>query len=330
MVDSPTKNVIKGIAIFLLILGGWFFLFYIKNKRNEPLVYTQENGARAIKDSRTKENLLSKDADADGLKDWEEILFGTDPENPDTDGDGTGDAEEIRAKRDPVKPGPDDALSENSTIKPFQNEETTSTNKLVFDIVSGLSGQSTTTEFNINEVIDARLIETIKKSPPLQDRYGAKDITTTPDSPDSIRAYANGVGNVFKNEFTQFDKGELLVLREIAKSKNVAELKIFKEYEKAYRGAIDILITLPAPSSYAPFHLALLNNFNNLADINSVFAVFKENPVNSILYLNHYNRELERFAAFTKDIAAKFENDNIVFLEEEPGALLIEYAEQIK
>lgn len=40
------------------------------------------------------------DADSDGLEDWEEIVIGTDPNNPDTDGDGIIDGEEVNGVND--------------------------------------------------------------------------------------------------------------------------------------------------------------------------------------------------------------------------------------
>lgn len=48
------------------------------------------------------------DKDGDGLLDWEEVLWSTDPNNPDTDGDGTNDNDEISANRNPRVAGPDD------------------------------------------------------------------------------------------------------------------------------------------------------------------------------------------------------------------------------
>lgn len=62
-----------------------------------------------------------KDSDQDGLKDWEEMLWKTDPQNPDTDKDGTTDNEEIKQNRDPLKPGPDDKLPDLGVRLPNEN-----------------------------------------------------------------------------------------------------------------------------------------------------------------------------------------------------------------
>src|SRR3989344_2117840 len=46
------------------------------------------------------------DTDGDGLRDWEEELWGTQKNNPDTDGDGVSDGEEIVRGTDHRVPGP--------------------------------------------------------------------------------------------------------------------------------------------------------------------------------------------------------------------------------
>jgi lipoprotein-anchoring transpeptidase ErfK/SrfK len=47
------------------------------------------------------------DADGDGLADYDEVLFQTDPHNPDTDGDGVGDGMEVQLQTDPNSWSPD-------------------------------------------------------------------------------------------------------------------------------------------------------------------------------------------------------------------------------
>jgi hypothetical protein len=47
-------------------------------------------------------SVYEQDPDADGLPDWQETLYGTDPKNPDTDGDGFTDGEEVKGGYDPL------------------------------------------------------------------------------------------------------------------------------------------------------------------------------------------------------------------------------------
>jgi hypothetical protein len=49
------------------------------------------------------QEFMTLDSDNDGMKDWEEALWKTDPQKSDTDGDGTSDSEEIKLNRDPMK-----------------------------------------------------------------------------------------------------------------------------------------------------------------------------------------------------------------------------------
>lgn len=53
----------------------------------------------------------NKDTDNDGLKDWQEELFKTDPYNSDTDGDGYLDGEEVNSGHNPLIKSPGDKLT---------------------------------------------------------------------------------------------------------------------------------------------------------------------------------------------------------------------------
>jgi len=53
------------------------------------------------------------DSDGDGLSDWQEVVYGTDPYDPDTDGDGLSDGDEVERGTDPLDVDTDgDGLSD--------------------------------------------------------------------------------------------------------------------------------------------------------------------------------------------------------------------------
>ncbi|MBU6370732.1 MAG: hypothetical protein KGH93_00905 [Patescibacteria group bacterium] len=97
MIDSkylPSRKFVTalGIAAFL-ILAAWG-ISLIKPGTPHAKIVTINNPASSIQ----------VDTDTDGLPDWEEALYGTDPHNPDTAGDGMTDGEKIQESRDPTLP----------------------------------------------------------------------------------------------------------------------------------------------------------------------------------------------------------------------------------
>lgn len=92
----------KFIVIFLcvLVVGGMFWFAKnsnaVKAGKENPKQIAFEN---TIKTAAQK--ITESDADGDGLKDWEEVLWKTDPKKDDTDGDGFKDGVEIAGGYDP-------------------------------------------------------------------------------------------------------------------------------------------------------------------------------------------------------------------------------------
>ncbi len=98
------------LAVLLLLAGaGIAGVILSKNSAKRTISVTSlvEEAAQTTSFQNKNTNLI-KDSDNDGLLDWEEKVYGTDPNNPDTDGDGTTDGEEIKQHRDPLVAGPND------------------------------------------------------------------------------------------------------------------------------------------------------------------------------------------------------------------------------
>ena len=98
-----------GIALFV-IFGAWFLsMFGGEHPFSEGGVLPLLEEIQPSSD-KNRGAPVSFDADNDGLLDFEEALWGTDPQDTDTDNDGTKDGEEVTLKRDPMKAGPKDSL----------------------------------------------------------------------------------------------------------------------------------------------------------------------------------------------------------------------------
>ena len=109
----PNKKILFFLIFILLIFAGWFYFSGYKNKQAQDIAEKEKSPLAVVTD---QTNQLDKDSDADGLKDWEELLWKTDPNKADTDSDGTNDNEEITLNRNPLKAGPDDKISEKEDL----------------------------------------------------------------------------------------------------------------------------------------------------------------------------------------------------------------------
>ena len=128
-----SKGKLKLVIFGLLAIAVLGFLALKPNRSN------YENAPSASVTNLNKDtkialnNITRRDNDNDGLKDWEEGLWRTDPNNPDTDGDGTNDGDEARDGRNPLTAGPDDYLADNDFIEKtnsdFLDESQTKTDK---------------------------------------------------------------------------------------------------------------------------------------------------------------------------------------------------------
>lgn len=87
------------ILISIVIALGIIYSFSLlnKNQKTDPQLLLNAEAKAKVQE------FMALDSDSDGLKDWEEALWKTDPQKSDTDNDGTNDANEIKLNRDPLK-----------------------------------------------------------------------------------------------------------------------------------------------------------------------------------------------------------------------------------
>jgi len=85
----------------VILITIFFFTIISANLYKKENSSTYKNPFAIEKKSLSKLTKIKVDSDSDGLEDWKEILYNTDPKNKDSDSDGTDDNEEIILGRDP-------------------------------------------------------------------------------------------------------------------------------------------------------------------------------------------------------------------------------------
>lgn len=106
----PSKKFIIGLAVLLIVALG---LVGLDRWLVQRAAYNNEDGGIDSLSLNSEEELQmqfealaaleQQDSDGDGLRDWEEALWGTDVNNPDSDGDGVMDGEQIRQLQDDLQ-----------------------------------------------------------------------------------------------------------------------------------------------------------------------------------------------------------------------------------
>jgi len=93
---------VAGITMLVLFTGTFGYAFF--GKHGAANLIENEPASRNLAMATEAVAYAEKDTDGDGLADWEELLWGTNPNDPDSDGNGVLDGEEERASTAPDAP----------------------------------------------------------------------------------------------------------------------------------------------------------------------------------------------------------------------------------
>ncbi len=263
----------------------------------------------------------SEDSDSDGLKDWEEDLWKTDPNNPDTDSDGFYDGIEIVLKKDPTVAGPDDYYYNSTNLsdsskKYLPEDDGTYTGKLsrdfFYDYVSkgGVYDPDTlVNEVSIEKLLEeySNEIEAVRIKISDLNVFGEKDL-------EKIKKYGNEFFSIQKKRFS-----DLAVLLDTTKDPSHIP-QVFGYIAYDYKN-------LSVPLEVANLHAEIIKNLQkkNLA-ILDVYDV-EGDALKSLFGMRAYYQLDQESVDIYRQIAEYFIKNGIIFTNEEDGALWASFVE---
>ncbi len=325
----PTKKFL--IVFIILVLAGAGAFFYNQKAGSG------EGGERNVAGAAKKTDILERltiDTDMDGLKDWEELLTGADPNKKDTDGDGTEDGEEARAGRNPTVKGPSDFLSEEQKEESLAKEEEAGAEiervfqtMFVAEIASrkgqgfpGKTASSTLSSIAEKEVAvySNKVVRT--------NTYTISNIHTSEEtSREAIRAYGNEAGSVVqKNSPVGVGAAPVLLIIYKALSTNSDELLAeLDPYIAFYDAVISDLLLVSVPKPTVIIHLNLLNGLSGFHDfLRSMRGIFQD-PFAAAAGLKRLSEVLGILGASLNEMNDLFVKNNITFEAGDPGAIFL-------
>lgn len=324
---------IGGTAVIVVI--GTFFAKSAYDKNPSLLGF-----ASGIQPAATLQNPEAKDintdTDGDGLKDWEEKLWKTDPTKSDTDMDGTPDGKEIQEGRDPTVPNtqppgetPSDVMQKQTIVKRIiENSGDTSlnaTDKFAREFFSqyldstGGAGDGSLSDADKQKMV-ASLSAEEGASPLTYKHYSAADIQMNTDgSQTAIRAYGNALGKIIsEHSISQYDN-ELATLQTALQSQNKDLLKNLDPIIANLQAITTLSLKTPVPPTAQDLQVNFLNALQELSQsIANMKPVF-DDPLTSLKALSLYSEAQANLAGSVSALISYFKANGIVWTKDEYG-----------
>lgn len=326
------KTILVAIACFVVIA-----LIFIssQNKNTEASKNiqqtTQTEIAPQIIMSETVKNSSGIDTDNDGLKDWEEVLWGTDPKKADTNGNGVSDAQEVEVlKRSQIykqKPTTSNTFKDSDTA---QASAPTLTDKIAQEMFAkyiNLKQTGTTIDDSTATAVAQRVLSDNNNLEINLQKFTAVDLPniTTSEDTATIKAYGNEMWNimvqgtpknvVLENEYSIFTKA--------VQNGDQKELLKLDPIINGYIETITDLLAMRVPKSAVIVHLGLVNDMNTiLATIQSMRAYFTDNARGLGVFM-YYMKYVSGLNVSFASLVSYFDTNGVVYVSGDDGYKLI-------
>lgn len=270
-----------GIAGALIIGGGVLVgSFIVANDISLP----NPSVAVASPTSALREQIIEKDSDGDGLLDWEETLWGTDPYKIDTDGDGILDGEYVANRKKDKAPEEIVNFEDLSFTQQFSRE--------FFGMYLEFKADGEVTEVEKNALI-AKILNS--RDPDLPLPYEASRVKTIPQTEENLRSYFVGIVLMVQGASPKdITKSELVLLEEALQDDAPELLGEVKRIADGYAKLSNELQTLSVPQTVRTHHAEFVTATMRLAHIIEGFSRADSDAAYALVVLPEYQNEVDR------------------------------------
>ncbi len=305
--ELPSNKVGLVLIVVVLFVSGTIIFSKTDFNFKKPLV--DLNNVELAIGRNTDPNFKSGDADTDGLTDWLEEFYRTDPQNSDTDSDGTKDGEEVSLDRDPTIAGPNDPLI---TRKDLLNTEVNMTNFASGTVTDKLSVELFSQYLLLKKQgalkpeDEAKMVDDISKkaleTASIKDVYFIKDLTIVESSKDSLKTYGERVSQVALESLIIMDS-----YRNLADLNYVA--KIAEEYKTYSSNMKDIVV----PTVAQDIHLQLINYLYNTGVLLDSMSKTDSDPMTALVVMSQFQTIETSEETMYTSLGQYFKNNGIIF-----------------
>ncbi len=268
----------KPIAVFVICLSVIVsVLVYERNSRKDTAKTENPILVEVNKE-------VDVDSDGDGVKDWEEALFGTDPNKKDTDGDGILDNEESQDQF---------VFKEKESIdsqKPQNNSLTSDIAQTFF--TNYLTQKKSNPDLTAEQIL--AIAENSTKDIALS--YGKQfEVTDIKISKNQTKSqYEKEIDTAFFGASIKKQDTEIQIVEKALKNNDKNELKKLDPIINSYQKIIDDTLKITVPEDNVGLHLVYLNTLKILKQDISNMKLILDDPVKAYVYINSYQVNIKK------------------------------------
>lgn len=293
--------------------------------------------AQASEEAALLQAIATKDADSDGLPDWEEALYGTDARDADSLKLGMTDGEAVAkglivpkaiADLSVTDSSSDDSQIVDPSLPPAPAEGTLTAAFAqnfftIFMTAKESNGGGDLSESQMNEVATQALnsISSIAKVAP--DYKSAKDITVSGSGTDAMVAFAVSAEAVMLKNTSIATTSELKYLRSALVDNDDTAYTYIASIAKAYRDSAVGIAVLPVPGELAATDLALVNALMHISQLVADFTRATTDPLSAMLALQQYPQAAQDLGEAFIHIGALYSSAGISLPAGAPGASFV-------
>jgi len=293
--------------------------------------------AQASTETALLQAIATKDSDNDGLPDWEEALYGTDPQAADSRHLGMTDGQAVAKGLIVPKAIADvsfatasssDSLLIDPSLPPAPADGTLTAAfaKNFFALYLSAKqqkGGADLTESETSAIADQALSTLSSAITPAPDFKSAKDLTVSGSGPDALKAFAASAEAVLLNNKANATTSEINYLKYAILGGDTAAFTHIISIAKAYRDSAVGLAVLPVPKELADADLALVNAMMRVSEITSDFTRAKTDTLATMLALKQYPQAVLNLGSSFINIGKIYKAANLSLPAGAPGASFV-------
>lgn len=314
----------------VLIAGAYMFARGIES----PQV------AQASTETALLQAIASKDSDSDGLPDWEESLYGTDPHVADTFHLGMTDGEAVakglivpKAIAD-IRVATSSPTSLDTNGLPPPPAEGTITAMFAQNLLSlflaarQANGDADLSESQMNDVANQAIQSIASIATIAPDYKSAKDLSVSGSGVAALTTFAASAEAIFKKNTSTATTSEVMYLQ-YAEQGDIEAISHINAIAKGYRDVAVGLAVLPVPEELAKDDLLLINALMRISETTSDFAKVNTDILSTILALEQYPQAVIDVTGAFAHIRDIYKSADITIPTGTPGASFVSFIDNL-